>query len=118
MGAGSSFKFDRDTLVKLLSQRKDLSEDQVNQLIDSAEENWHSALQAPQKLADKAKEQYDQSTTALADYLRNTGKSELNPEGIKRDLTKLLENPKEGALALAACLKRRCDTLVAFSEKI
>ena len=59
-------KFDRDTLVKLLSQRKDLSEDQVNQLIDSAEENWHSALQAPQKLAQKAKEQYDQSTTALA----------------------------------------------------
>jgi uncharacterized protein YfkK (UPF0435 family) len=46
-------KFDRDTLVKLLSQRKDLSEDQVNQLIDSAEESWHSALQAPQKLAKK-----------------------------------------------------------------
>jgi len=106
-------KFDRDTLVKLLSQRKDLSEDQVNQLIDSAEESWHSALQAPQKLAQKAKDQYDQSTTALADYLRNTGKSELNPEGIKRDLTKLLENPKEGALALRGRLSQvDRDTLV------
>jgi len=93
-------KFDRETLVKLLSQRKDLSEDQVNQLLDSAEETWHSALNAPQKIADKAKEQYDETTTALADYLRNTGKSELNPEGIKRDLTKLMENPKAGALAL------------------
>ena len=106
-------KFDRDTLVKLLSQRKDLSEDQVNQLIDSAEESWHSALQAPQKLAQKAKDQYDQTTTALAEYLRNTGKSELNPEGIKRDLTKLLENPKEGALALRGRLSQvDRDTLV------
>ena len=106
-------KFDRETLVKLLSQRKDLSEDQVNQLLDSAEENWHSALAAPQKLAEKAKDQYDQSTTALADYLRNTGKSELNPEGIQRDLTKLMENPKEGALALRGRLSQLDrDTLV------
>jgi hypothetical protein len=106
-------KFDRDTLVKLLAQRKDLSEDQVNQVLDSAEETWHSALNAPQKLADKAKEQYDQTTTALADYLRNTGKAELNPEGIKRDLTKLLENPKEGALALRGRLSQvDRDTLV------
>jgi nucleoid DNA-binding protein len=106
-------KFDRDTLVKLLSGRKDLSEDQVNQLLDSAEETWHSAVSAPQKIAEKAKEQYDHTTTALADYLRNTGKSELNPEGIKRDLTKLLENPKEGALALRGRLSQvDRDTLV------
>ncbi|EGK85919.1 MFS transporter [Microcoleus vaginatus PCC 9802] len=106
-------KFDRQTLVKLLSQRKDLSEDQVNQLLDSTEENWHSAVHTPQKLAEKAKDQYDNTTTALADYLRNTGKSELNPEGIKRDLTKLLENPKEGALALRGRLSQvDRDTLV------
>ncbi|PSB48598.1 hypothetical protein C7B67_17745 [filamentous cyanobacterium Phorm 6] len=106
-------KFDRETLVKLLSQRKDLSEDQVNQLLDGAEENWHSALEAPQKLAEKAKDQYDQTTTALADYLRNTGKSELNPEAIQRDLTKLMENPKEGALALRGRLSQvDRDTLV------
>ncbi|MEG3977578.1 MFS transporter [Microcoleus sp. herbarium8] len=106
-------RFDRDTLVKLLSQRKDLSENQVNELLDSAEETWHSALQAPQQLAEKAKDQYDQTTTALADYLRNTGKSELNPEGIQRDLTKLMENPKEGALALRGRLSQvDRDTLV------
>ncbi|UNU22765.1 MFS transporter [Microcoleus vaginatus] len=106
-------RFDRQSLVKLLSQRKDLSEDQVNQLLDSTEETWHSALHTPQKLAEKAKDQYDNTTTALADYLRNTGKSELNPEGIKRDLTKLLENPKEGALALRGRLSQvDRDTLV------
>ncbi|MGB3268185.1 MAG: MFS transporter [Microcoleus sp.] len=106
-------RFDRDSLVKLLSQRKDLSENQVNQLLDSAEETWHSALQAPQQLAEKAKDQYDETTTALADYLRNTGKSALNPEGIQRDLTKLMENPKEGALALRGRLSQvDRDTLV------
>ncbi|MCU0541762.1 MAG: MFS transporter [Oscillatoriaceae cyanobacterium Prado104] len=106
-------RFDRDTLVKLLSQRKDLSEDQVNQLLNSVEDNWHSAVSAPQKLATKAKEQYDQTTTALADYLRNTGKEELNPEGIQRDLNRLLANPKEGALALRGRLSQvDRDTLV------
>lgn len=34
-------------------------------------------------------------------YLRGTHKSELNPEGIKRDLNKLFDDPKEGRKRLA-----------------
>ncbi|MFH7030981.1 MAG: MFS transporter [Heteroscytonema crispum UTEX LB 1556] len=106
-------RFDRDTLVKLLSQREDLSENQVNQIIDSVEHSWHSVRHAPLAVADKAKEQYDSVTSAIADYLRNTGKSELNPEGIQRDLAKLFENPKEGAVALRRRLSQiDRDTLV------
>ncbi|MBD2530411.1 MFS transporter [Nostoc flagelliforme FACHB-838] len=106
-------RFDRDTLVQLLSQRQDLSEDQVNQIINSAEESWHSIRHAPQAVADKAKEQYDSVTSTIADYLRNTGKQELNPEGIGRDLTRLFENPKEGAVALRHRLSQiDRDTLV------
>ncbi|WP_392533675.1 MFS transporter [Nostoc sp. C117] len=106
-------RFDRDTLVQLLSQREDLSEDQVNQTINAVEESWHSIRHAPQALADKAKEQYDSVTTTIADYLRNTGKQELNPEGIQRDLTRLFENPKEGAVALRRRLSQvDRDTLV------
>jgi nucleoid DNA-binding protein len=93
-------RFDRDTLVKLLSQRQDLSEDQANQILDTVEESWHSVLHVPQAVADKAKDQYDSVTTTISDYLRNTGKTELNPEGIQRDFARLFENPKEGALAL------------------
>ncbi|PMB10694.1 hypothetical protein CI592_04380 [Fischerella thermalis CCMEE 5328] len=93
-------RFDRDTLVKLLSQRQDLSEDQVNQILSTVEESWHSVRHAPQAVVDKAKQQYDSVTTTIADYLRNTGKEELNPEGIQRDLNRLLQNPKEGAIAL------------------
>ncbi|MEH1785029.1 MFS transporter [Nostoc sp.] len=106
-------RFDRDTLVQLLSQREDLSEDQVNQIINATEESWHNIRHTPQAVVDKAKEQYDSVTTTIADYLRNTGKQELNPEGIGRDLTKLFENPKEGAVALRRRLSQvDRDTLV------
>lgn len=53
-------------------------------------------MQAPQQ----AKEQYEKTTKAIAEYLRNTNLEELNPEGIKNDLEKLLDDPKAGALAL------------------
>ncbi|MEH2381930.1 MAG: MFS transporter [Nostoc sp.] len=106
-------RFDRDTLVQLLSQREDLSEDQVNQIINAAEESWHSIRHTPQAVVDKAKEQYDSVTTTIADYLRNTGKQELNPEGIQRDLTRLFENPQQGAVALRRRLSQvDRDTLV------
>ena len=105
--------FDRDTLVQLLSQRDDLSEEQVNQIIDEVEKTWTRIRYTPQKLAGKAQEQYEQVTSAISQYLRNTGKAELNPEGIKRDLNKLLEDPKTGAKAIKnrlAAMDR--DTLV------
>ncbi|BAY42730.1 hypothetical protein SAMD00079811_03080 [Scytonema sp. HK-05] len=93
-------QFDRDTLVKLLSGRQDLSEEQVNQIIDQLESVRDNVLQAPRKVADTAKEQYEQTISAISEYLRNTNLEELNPEGIQQDLAKLLDNPKEGALAL------------------
>ncbi|MEC4815559.1 MAG: MFS transporter [Scytonema sp. PMC 1069.18] len=93
-------QFDRDTLVQLLSQRQDLSEEQINQVLESLEAVRDNILQTPQKLASKAQEQYEQTTRAIAEYLRSTNKEELNPESIQRDLEKLLENPKEGTLAL------------------
>ena len=106
-------RFDRDTLVQLLSQRQDLSEDQVNQIIGQVQDSWTGVRQTPQMVAGKAKEQYDQVTTTLTDYLRNTGKEELNPEGIQRDFAKLFDNPKEGAVALRERLSQvDRDTLV------
>jgi hypothetical protein len=106
-------RFDRDTLVQLLSQRQDLSEDQANQIVEQVQEAWSTVRQTPQLVAGKAKEQYDQVTTTLADYLRNTGKAELNPEGIQRDFAKLFDNPKEGASALRERLSQvDRDTMV------
>jgi len=89
-------QFDRDTLVQLLSQRQDLSEEQINQTLDQIEAVRDSILQVPQQ----AKEQYEKTTKAIAEYLRNTNLEELDPEGIRSDLEKLLDDPKAGALAL------------------
>lgn len=93
-------QFDRETLVQLLSEREDLSEDRVNEVLDQVESVRDSILQAPQKLAGKAKAQYDETTQALADYLRNTNLDELNPEGIQHDLSTLLNDPKAGGAAI------------------
>lgn len=117
--AGSSLlkarlaQFNRDTLVQLLSQRQDLSEEQIEEAIDAVEGTWMRVTSAPQKLAGKAQEQYDRATSAIADYLRRTGKPELNPRGIQRDLSLLLEDPKLGSKAIRqrlAAMDR--DTLV------
>ena len=105
--------FNRDTLTQLLSQRQEFSEEQVEDILDSVEGIWMKVTTAPQKLTAKAQEQYDQATSAISDYLRKTGKPELNPKGIERDLTLLFNNPKLGSKAIRqrlATMDR--DTLV------
>jgi predicted transcriptional regulator len=93
-------QFDRDTLVQLLNQRQDLDEEQINKILDRAESVRKSVLEAPRQLTEQAKAQYEQTATALAEYLRKTNLEELDPDGIKRDLKTLLEDPKSGASAL------------------
>ncbi len=105
--------FDRDTLVQLLTQRNDLSEEQVEETLDSVERIWTRIRYQPQHLTEQAKDQYEHAKSAIADYLYRTGKPELNPDGIQRDLTQLLEDPAVGSRAI----KRRLaemdrDTLV------
>ncbi|WP_396134852.1 MULTISPECIES: MFS transporter [unclassified Chamaesiphon] len=93
-------QFDRDTLVQLLSQRQDLDEDQINKAIDRIDKARQSALDAPRQLTEQAKAQYEKTTAAISEYLRKTNLSELDPDGIKRDLQTLLDDPKAGAGAL------------------
>ncbi|MEL7068817.1 MAG: MFS transporter [Cyanobacteria bacterium J06581_3] len=106
-------QFDRDTLVQLLSQRPEFAEGEINQVIDSVEDSWMAAVHAPAKLTAQAQAKYDEATTLIEDYLRSTGKPELSPEGIKRDLQKLMDNPKVGARAIRFRLsKMDRDTFV------
>jgi hypothetical protein len=93
-------QFDRDTLVQLLNQRQDLDEDQINKIIDRVESVRTSVLDAPRQATEQAKAQYEKTTAAIAEYLRNTNLEELDPDGIKRDLQTLLDDPKAGADAL------------------
>ncbi|HEY9655381.1 MAG TPA: MFS transporter [Crinalium sp.] len=91
---------DRDTLVQLLSQRQDITPEEANRIVGQLDEVRYSVMHAPQIVATKAKDQYDQVSTAIADYLRRTNLSELDPDGIQRDLKTLLNDPKQGSVAL------------------
>jgi hypothetical protein len=101
-------QLDRDTVVQLLSQRQDLDESQVNDILNSLSETLRervesvktSILEAPRQVTEQAKAQYEKTTTALTEYLRNTNLQELDPDGIKKDLQTLLDDPKAGADAL------------------
>ena len=93
-------QFDRDTIVQLLSQRQDLDEAQVNQVLDQVESARTKILEAPKQVTEQAKAQYEKTTAALTEYLRKTNLEELDPEGIQRDLKTLLDDPKAGAGAL------------------
>lgn len=105
--------FDRDTVVQLLRQRGDLSEAEAAQVVDQLESNWHAFTHTPQRVVGAVQDQYDQTTTKIADYLRGTNLEELNPDGIQRDLMTLLNDPKEGAIAFRRRLSKvDRDTLV------
>ena len=106
-------RFDRHTLVQSLAQRNNLTEEEIDAIVDEVEKIWISYSRKPPKLVGKAQEQYDRATSAITDYLRRTGKTELNPEGIKRDLTTLLEDPQAGFQAIKSRLTSMDrDTLV------
>jgi hypothetical protein len=106
-------QFDRDTVVQLLSQRQDLDEAQVNEILDRVESVKISVLEAPQQVTEQAKAQYEKTTAALTEYLRKTNLEELDPDGIKQDLQTLLDDPKAGAGALRDRLSQvDRDTLV------
>ncbi|MGD1862779.1 MAG: MFS transporter [Leptolyngbyaceae cyanobacterium] len=108
-------QMDRDTLVQLLSQRDDLSEAEVNQIIDDILQTIRDILKAPQRLARRAQQQVISFEQSLEDYLRHTDKAALNPDGIKRDLQLLLNDPKQGGQRLQdrlAAIDR--DTVVAL----
>ncbi len=106
-------QFDRDTLVQLLSQRDDLSEAEVNRVVDDVESSWYEVMQTPARLTAEAQAKVDQANRAITNYLHNTGKPELNPEGIKRDLQLLVNDPKSGFDAIQTRLSQMDhDTLV------
>lgn len=106
-------QFDRDTLIQLLSQRQEFSEAEVRQVVSEVEAAWYEALDKPSQLTAQVKAKYDEASDAIAAYLRNTGKPELSPTGIKRDLDLLLNHPKAGLEAMQYRLsKMDRDTLV------
>jgi len=106
-------QFDRDTWVQLLQQREDISEEEANNIVSQLESTRDRVLNGAREMQEQARTQADQLRQRVEEYLRNTNKEELNPEGIKRDFRMLLEDPQAGFSALRARLSQfDRDTLV------
>jgi nucleoid DNA-binding protein len=103
---GRLSQFDRETLVQLLAQRQDMTPEEADRVVSQLEDVRNNILHAPQIVASKAKDQVDNVTTAIAEYLRNTNLQELDPDGIQRDLNTLLNDPKAGMYRLRARLSQ------------
>lgn len=105
--------FERDSLLNLLVLRRDLSREQIDRTLNEVEKMWLLVQYEPTTVVVQVQDQYEQASNAIANYLRSTGKEELNPEGIKRDLTGLLEDPQTGFNAIKNRLAQMDrDTLV------
>jgi hypothetical protein len=79
----------------------------VKDAVSKIRQEYRSDKDAASKLADasmrvagRSEEEAKAAREKIEAYLRSTNKEELNPEGIKRDLEKLLHSPKEGFAAL------------------
>ncbi len=83
----------------------------VKEAFSGAKEEMHTEKPRAEKAIDTAmrvggmsNEEAEATRHRVEDYLRRTGKAELNPEGIKHDFEQLLSEPKAGAQALKARL--------------
>jgi len=79
----------------------------VKDAISKIREEYRSDKDTTSKVADagmrvagRSQEEAQAAREKIESYLRSTNKDELNPEGIKQDLEKLLHSPKEGLSAI------------------
>ena len=93
-------QFDRSTLVALLSQRDDLSEEEVNQVIDqilSVRDQFPAQLQ---QIQERIQSVIDNILEKIRNYLNSLDRPELEYDRIKRDVQTLFDDPQAGFEAL------------------
>lgn len=70
----------------------------------SDKERAEKIADATARMAGMSREDAEKYRHKVEDYLTRTGKEELNPEGIKRDIDKLVSDPKAGVDAILSRL--------------
>ncbi|MGH2413195.1 MAG: MFS transporter, partial [Microcystaceae cyanobacterium] len=106
-------QLDRAYFERTLGQRADIPPLEASAIISELEIARERGLQEAQDIQAAAKAKIDQQWLKVQSYLRDTGKDELNPNAIKRELQLLLDDPQAGASALRARASRfDRDTLV------
>lgn len=87
---------DRHTLVRLIVEAGLMREDQAERVVDRVLSLIRQIVGLPRRFAQRSRDRSAEFQGSLAEYLRNTQKEELNPEGIQRDLGLLLHDPRFG----------------------
>ncbi|MCZ0898429.1 MFS transporter, partial [Microcoleus sp. HI-ES] len=98
--------YTRDSFVQILRGRENFGFQEVEQIVQELERTRDVVLADAKGLQEAAQVRLDNQWQRVQEYLNSTGKEELNPEGIKRDLKTLLDNPEAGMWALRARASR------------
>ncbi len=103
--------FDRDTLVAVLAQRSDVTSEEAHRIVDTVE-RWGRALLArgqaigvPAIGGPDTAAARERVTSKVRAYLESLKRPELDYEGIRADVERLLEEPGVGADAIAERIK-------------
>jgi hypothetical protein len=104
-------QLNRDNFVKVLESRGISTSDQIADIADQLEEIRKEVLDTVQTA--ESEEQSQDLHSRVENYLRSTGKEELNPEGIEQNFKALLNDPEAGIEALSHRLSQfDHDTLI------
>ncbi|HEY9603479.1 MAG TPA: MFS transporter, partial [Allocoleopsis sp.] len=107
--------FDRSTLVALLSQREDISEADVNRVVDQILGVRDQMMAQLRDLQLSIQAAIDRIFAKIRNYLNSLDRPELNYDGIKTDIRTLFDDPGAGFEALRDRLSQfDRDTLVAL----
>jgi ElaB/YqjD/DUF883 family membrane-anchored ribosome-binding protein len=108
-------RFDRSTVVALLSQREDISAEEANHIADQIESVRSNIAKQIQQIQDRVQSAIDQVFDRIRNYLNSLNRPELSYEGIRQDFAKLFDDPQAGFEALRDRLSQfDRDTLVAI----
>lgn len=100
-------------LYNCSSSVKIISQEEANNIVSQIESTRDHILNRAKEVQEQAKAKADELRQRIEDYLCNTNKDELNPEGIKREFKVLLDDPQAGISQLTSRLSQfDRDTLV------
>ncbi len=97
---------DRETIETILAQRSDISPDEAHRIVDTVE-RWARSI-VPRGRAAMGMETTgvrERATSKVRAYLESLQRPELDYEGLRTDIERLLEEPGVGAEALAERVK-------------
>ena len=93
----------REDVRNILDRHTGMKKDQIDAVIDTVLSTWNSLVGAAgqsQQQAQKPATDFSRHLQDFKNYLRSTGRSELDPNRIEAEIKILVSNPKEGIMAL------------------